>query len=182
MAAVAADRRAPPPKFEAGQFKGVFYDDVKQGLQGNRPAAGELRGAAGAGSNGAAGGGMANGSGAGGNTKAPGPAAVADAAGGWGAIIKPASLEDEIKRLKLRFDTTISTPAAFKSGGFEDARRDLSALAMLFQVIAQHPDKCVGKIVLQLLVTFWRERRQTAKPVARRCSMRQSCGSKTCKI
>ncbi len=71
-----------------------------------------------------------------------GAGAAPEAAGGatgWGAIIRPASLEDEIKRLKLQYDNTISTPAAFKSGAFNDARRDLTALAMHFAIISQHP-------------------------------------------
>ena len=40
--------------------------------------------------------------------------------------------------MKLHFDSVVTTPGSFKSGGYQDARLDLSALAMMFAVINEH--------------------------------------------
>ena len=56
----------------------------------------------------------------------------------WSALISPTSLEDEIKRMRLHYDEVVTTPSAFNGGGYQDARRDLSALATLFAIISEH--------------------------------------------
>lgn len=53
-------------------------------------------------------------------------------------LISPASLEDEIKRVRLAFDATVTTPSAFRSGEFQNARLHLNTLAALFAVIVEH--------------------------------------------
>jgi cytochrome c556 len=56
----------------------------------------------------------------------------------WSPVISPLSLEDEIKRVRLHFDSVVTTPGAFNSGGYQDARRDLTVLASLFAVVNEH--------------------------------------------
>ncbi len=122
--ATAAERRAPPPKFSANSFRGVFFADPSQAFRGTRPMLGSAieSTAPAAGKVASLGSGVAA------------PTAVS----GFTAIISPATLEDEIKRLRLQLEAGISTPAAFQSGGFQDARRDLTILASLFGVIGEH--------------------------------------------
>jgi len=57
---------------------------------------------------------------------------------GFSGIISPATLEDEIKRVRLQFDSSITTPAGFASGGFQTARVQLTVLASLFAIINEH--------------------------------------------
>jgi hypothetical protein len=148
-----ADRRAPPPKFAPKQFEGVFFEDVSQAIQGARPSIKELRGE---------------------GAKNEGKPQVASAVGnngttkrtGWGELIRPMALEDEVKRVKNRFDNTISTPAAFKSGGFADARRDLTILAVLFGIIAEHPDQ-----------VRWKDAAATARDLMARTASNCKAGS-----
>lgn len=58
---------------------------------------------------------------------------------GWKALISPTSLEDLVKGSKLRLDKVITTPTAFAGGGFNDARREFSLLALLFAIIENYP-------------------------------------------
>jgi hypothetical protein len=53
-------------------------------------------------------------------------------------LITPETLETEIKRLAQSLNTSVTSPSAFKGGGFKDARRDFSELAVLFAVTAQY--------------------------------------------
>lgn len=133
--AFAAERRAPSPSFSEGRFSGLFFRSADEAIRGERPsvAAGSAGGTA---------------AGATGETPAPAgsPAAAAtpSAAGataagnGFTRLISPASLEDEIKRVRLEFEAAITTPAAFKSGDFQKARLHLTTLASLFAVIVEH--------------------------------------------
>ena len=61
------------------------------------------------------------------------------AAPGGDQYITAATLEDEVKRVKLRFDGRITSPGAFNGGGYRDARVDLTILASLFAVINDLP-------------------------------------------
>jgi hypothetical protein len=119
-----AERRAPAPKFSGESFRGVFFTESSQAIRGTRPEMGTVQ-------------------------KSAAPAAVAKApagasggseaaVSGFSALISPATLEDEIKRLRLEFDTGITTPAAFQSGGFQQARVQLTMMASLFAVINEH--------------------------------------------
>lgn len=122
----AAERRAPAPKFGNESFRGVFFTESSEAIRGKRPEMGGVQ-------------------------KAPAPAVASRATGGGGAaapsdaplsgfsaIISPATIEDELKRLRLEFDSGITTPAAFQSGGFQTARVQLTMMASLFAVITEH--------------------------------------------
>jgi hypothetical protein len=120
------EKRAPAPTFDSTQLKSVFFDKLDDAIRGQRPSLATLRSEAPA-TNAA--------------TKKPGATSTSggeQAAGGWSKLISAASLEDEVKRVRLRFDNGISTPGAFNGGGFQDARRDLSILATLFAVIGEY--------------------------------------------
>jgi hypothetical protein len=129
--ATAQERRARPPEFSANAFRGLFFEDLSQALQGERPPIERLRGATSA-------------------PRATGAEATAASAAevsstgpagsGWSALVSSVALEDEIKRLKLEFDALITTPARFNSGGYQDARQTLSVLAMLFAIVAQYEE------------------------------------------
>ncbi len=58
---------------------------------------------------------------------------------GWKGLISPASLEDLVKGAKLRLDKIVTTPTAFAGGGYNDARREFSLLALLFAIIENYP-------------------------------------------
>lgn len=121
---IADERRAPPPTFDSDAVDGLFFDSVDQAIAGNRPSLGELR------------------------RRKFEQAMAAKLAGpgdnqagpklGWAKLISATSLEDEVKRTRLRFDQAVAAPGAFKSGGFQDARVDLSVLATLFAVIHEY--------------------------------------------
>lgn len=123
---LAGEKRARPPSFDNARLDSVFYSDLSSAVQPTRPSAPELRGAAIAKATAAA-------------NSADKPAGQDDESGqGWEKLISAVSLEDEIKSTKLRFDAVITSPGPFKSGGYQDARNDLSMLATLFAVIAEY--------------------------------------------
>ena len=124
---VAAEKRAPAPSFQSDQLRGVFFDKLSDALRGDLPSLSSLRGSATASTT--------NSKGAAQNGSA-GPAE--GGVNGWSKLVSPASLEDEVKRVRLRYDNGITTPGAFNGGGFQDARRDLSILATLFAVISEY--------------------------------------------
>ena len=55
----------------------------------------------------------------------------------WSRVISAATLEDEIKLLKLNVDKTVTTPSSFAGRGHKPARLDFSLLAMLFAIVDQ---------------------------------------------
>ena len=119
----AADEpRAPAPTFRDESTRGVFFSSIEDAFRGRRPTLSAVR-------------------------KATQPAPVQDSRQDeepsesknlWTKLISPASLEDEVKRVRLHFDATITTPGAFNGGGYQDARLDLSILATMFAVIDIH--------------------------------------------
>ncbi|MCA9138256.1 MAG: cytochrome c [Planctomycetales bacterium] len=118
------DKRAPAPKFSANSTKGIFFDSVKDAVRGERPTLQSLR------------------------KKTPVQVATTDAtpgggeavtgSGPWDKMITATSIEDEIKRVKLHYDSVVTQPGAFKSGGYEDARRDLMVMSSLFAIISEY--------------------------------------------
>ncbi len=125
--------RAAPPIFEVQQFDGVFFDDPTAQLNGPPPDA----------SQGPASQSSANSS----ATPAGSNSVTANNSGtdsgdpnGWRALISPTSLEDLIKGSKLRLDKLITTPTAFKGGGFVPARTEFSLQALLFAIIETYPE------------------------------------------
>jgi len=124
VVAVAAERRAPAPKFSSDSFRGVFFAKSADAIRGARPELGVVQEAAPASNS---------------KPSGAGSSAVAAAnASGFSALISPATLEDEIKRLRLELDVIVTTPAAFQSGGFQEARIKLSVLASLFAIVVEH--------------------------------------------
>lgn len=115
----ADERRAPAPTFSADQLRGVFFDDVNEAIRGTRPSLSSLRKSAAAEMIAAAKSGSEDDS----------------KGGGWAALISPTSIEDEIKRMRLHFDSIITSPGEFRSGGYQTARLDLMVMATLFAVI-----------------------------------------------
>lgn len=120
----AQQKRARPPKFQPDDYRGVFYDDVVSQLKGTRPPIASL------------------GSTTSRSAANPGPTATAetnsDGSGKWKRLADPVNLEDEIKRLKLRYDAAVTTPGRFRSGDFQQARTELAMLATVFAVISEY--------------------------------------------
>ena len=119
----AGERRAPAPTFTNDSFRGVFFSDTSQAIRGERPQLGAVREAV-------VPQGMA--------TSVATKSASNAPASGFSALISPATLEDEIKRIRLKFDSEVTTPAAFASGGFQTARVHLTVIASLFAIINEH--------------------------------------------
>jgi len=118
-----AVKRAQPPKF--GQSNTFYADAFKEGLVGPRP--GNLGQPAVA---------------AGGNAGQPATSAPAAGSGGvagagWSRLISAATIEDEIKSLKLQVDQGVTTPSDFAGKGYKQARRQFSVLAMLFGIAGE---------------------------------------------
>ncbi len=120
--------RAEAPVFSTGQFDSVFFENPASQLNGSRPTFAEMAGST-----------AANNS-----TRLNAPAAASENPPsvdphGWKELIAPNSLEDLIKAGKLRLDKIVTTPAAFKGGGFVDARTEFSLQALLFAIIESYP-------------------------------------------
>lgn len=119
--------RAKPPSAESKEFDDLFFADVKQQTQGERPTAGGTKVVAGSGGNGP--------------TKTnmtPDAPAASGAENGWASVISPGSIEDLVKGTKLRLDGIVTTPAKYAGGAYNDARREYTLLATLFGIIEQH--------------------------------------------
>jgi hypothetical protein len=121
----ADERRAPVPKVDPDKMKGIFFSNLNDAFRGDAPTIASVRATAPA-------------------VAAPttGTTAGEAAPAGnelWAGLISPQSLEDEVKRIKLEYDGVVTTPGAFNSGGYLDARLHLTVLASLFAVINQHP-------------------------------------------
>jgi hypothetical protein len=127
-------KRAELPKFNPAAKQGIFFDNVfEQGLQGPRPAnLGQAPAASQPHGSSAAQPLAANGS-----SSASGAGSAAGLHG-WSKILSPATIEDEIKALKLSTDQSVTTPTKFQGGDYRTVRRDFSILAMLFAIIAEY--------------------------------------------
>jgi len=123
----ADERRAPAPQVDPDEMRGIFFADINDAFRGEKPTLSSLRSTT-----------MAAAAQA---TSSAGSTAESTATGNdiWSAVISPQSLEDEIKRVKLHFDSIVTTPGAFNSGGYLEARLDLTILASLFAIINQYP-------------------------------------------
>lgn len=117
-------RSRPPAEWDAATAE-IFFDDAFGQLVGPRP---DFSAAAG-------------GSAAAGNAAA-GPQAGAPADGGfaWSTLISGDTLTDEIKDMKDLVAAAVTTPSTFKGGGYDEARRAFSTLALAFGLIAAHDD------------------------------------------
>lgn len=122
----ADERRAPAPKFQKDQLKGIFFEDLSEAFRGERPSLASIRQA---GTEAMLAQQKSTAKGQGGGSKDGGV---------WVSLISPPSIEDEIKAVRLRYDGVITTPGKFNSGGYQDARLNLSILATLFGVITEY--------------------------------------------
>ncbi|TWT98449.1 cytochrome c [Stieleria varia] len=151
----ADEKRAAPPQFSDKDLETVFFDKLTDAFRGERPSLSKVRKAAAA-TNVAA-------------DTAPAAGSNGGAAEGgnlWTKLITPVSLEDEVKRVKLHYDGVITTPSAFNSGGYQDARLDLTILATMFAVISEHE----GDV-------RWKSSAAAARDILARTAFRCSSGS-----
>ncbi len=121
-------RRAAPPTAEWDKATaGTFYDDALSVLSGPRPDFSTAARPASAGSHN-------------GGQAATGPAASAEGGFKWSSLISEDTLVDEIKTQKDLVAETVTTPSTFKGGGYNQARKSFSMLAVAFGVIAAHDE------------------------------------------
>lgn len=118
------DKRAPAPKFSAKSTQGIFFDSVKDAIRGERPTLESLRKKKAVATM---------------STDATPDGGDADTGKGpWDKLISATSIEDEIKRVKLHYDSVVTQPGPFKSGGYEEARLDLMVMSSLFAIISEY--------------------------------------------
>lgn len=117
-----AEKRARPPKWSADD-RGVFFEDIKSALVGERPDFSKMAGAVAR---------TADGSGEGTQNAAVGEK--------WSELITPDTIETEIKRQAQAVAKITQTATAFKGGGYRDAREALSVLALMFRLSAEHDE------------------------------------------
>lgn len=124
--------RAKPPSLEKSRFQGIFFSDVRQSLSGEFPEP------------------ASSSTGSNNNPSAAGLAQAGNVSNGttassnglgWELLISSQSLEDLVKGSKLRLDRIITTPTAFAGGGYNEARREFSLLALLFAIIEHYPNE-----------------------------------------
>jgi hypothetical protein len=119
-------RRAELPKFSQTEGEGIFFKDVySEGVVGQRPA--NLKASASLPA----------------RTVPPpsGQPAAPPPAGpgaGWSKVIAAATIEDEVKAIKLKVDQSITTPTKFRGGDYRTCRLQFSILAMLFGIIEEY--------------------------------------------
>lgn len=118
----APPKRARPPQFSPS-VKETFFPDARQQLQGPRPARAIT------------------------TTTTPASPSKPDPAGGsgettrgWSKLISPEVLEDEIKSRQMMLAEAVQSPLKFKGGTYQKARAQLSLLATLFAITAEHDD------------------------------------------
>ena len=119
------ERRAAAPTFSNEQISEIFFPNLDDALPGGRPTISGIRKSVSdtiaKQSNKSKAGGKAN-------------------AGGWARLISAVSIEDEVKRVKLRYDSVVTSPGAFRGGKYQDARMDLSILATLFAIVSEYSE------------------------------------------
>lgn len=126
LAQPAKPRRVERPTFRVGAFEGIFFADPAAQLQGELPAAASQN--------------AQNSSATATNPAANSPSnSGSDDPQEWKRLIAPTSLEDLVKAGKLRLDKIVTTPTAFKGGGFVAARTEFSLQALLFAIIETYP-------------------------------------------
>ena len=150
--AMAQDRRAPRPTFDVSAVQQAFVSSISDSEAAALPTQSELRSLAVE---------LAKRS-----VDANQPASNESSDSLWKPLITAASIEDEVKRMKLEYDQLITTPGAFNSGGYQDARVDLTVLASLFAVISDYS----GEV-------RWKDEAATARNVFARTAFNCKAGS-----
>jgi hypothetical protein len=70
------------------------------------------------------------------------PAAVGSGAGfKWSELVSGDTLTDEIKEMQHRLAVVVATPSTFKGGGYNEAQKAFSAIALAFGLIAAHDEE-----------------------------------------
>jgi hypothetical protein len=128
----AQEKRAKPPQFDAKSFPDLFFGDLRSVISPDRPSIQVLRGS------GMEAGGLAGNVGPENGAGAASTPVKAGQGGKWQALTEPLYLEEEVKRIKLHYDSVVTTPGRFKSGDFKLARVDLAILATLMAVIHEY--------------------------------------------
>jgi hypothetical protein len=121
--------RQKPPIFKSKDWDKVFFSDVASQLQGEDPSTDTAATA------------MAQASSDDAQATTPSSPAPASGDSRWLQRISSGSLESLVKESKLRLDGIVTTPAKFAGGGYEDARREFTLLALLFAVIEDYPEE-----------------------------------------
>lgn len=116
--------RAAPPEFRKADWQKIFFADLSDAFRGARPSVSQLRERARSEPSSLS------------QSNFSGDEATVKERSLW-AGIDASSVEDEIKRVRLEFDRSITTPSAFRGGGYQDARLHLSILATLFAAVHQ---------------------------------------------
>ena len=109
-------RRARPPIFDQ-RTEDVFSPNAVELLQGTPPRYGNVPGAIGDIDN------------------QPSPT---DSKFSWSALVSRETLEDAVKRGLVRLRLAAPSSSTFKSGGYQQARKEFSFLAVVFGVIHQY--------------------------------------------
>jgi hypothetical protein len=118
-------RAARPAEWDPRETAGVFFQDAfEQGLVGDRPSQLGLVKADGGARQLP-------------TETTPGGSSVSGA-DAWSTIISAETIEDEVKAIKARIDTVVTTPAKFAGGDFVAARHQFSVAALLFAVISEY--------------------------------------------
>ncbi|WP_231602593.1 cytochrome c [Neorhodopirellula pilleata] len=150
--AIAQSQRAQPPEFNNAVTSRIFFSDLSSAFRGERPTLSKLR--------------QADAATVSANASTANEDESGDSGGGWNKLISPISLEDEIKRVKLKYDSSITTPGAFNGGGYQDARLHLSVLASLFAVISEYS----GDV-------RWKSEAKTARDLTAKTALACAAGS-----
>lgn len=56
----------------------------------------------------------------------------------WSKIISASTIEDEVKRMKLELDKSVTTPGRFKAGDYRKCQRSFTVLGLMFAIIAEY--------------------------------------------
>jgi hypothetical protein len=123
-----SERRAPVPEVSAGEVQNIFFGSLSDAFSGDPPTLSSIQKASKAAVKTAA---------AAQSSARQDGASESDP---WSPLISAASIEDEIKNVRLRYDALITTPGKFNSGGYQTARVELTILATLFGVIAEYSE------------------------------------------
>lgn len=115
-------KRARPPKWSADVLD-AFFTDARERLEGPRPDYGQAAAVA-----------VNN------NAGSSQPAGGKTTGDSWSKVIDAETIETEIKRQAQAVATDVTTPSAFKGGGYKACRRSFSLLATLFAVAADYDE------------------------------------------
>ena len=117
----APQKRARPPKWSADVLD-AFFTDAREKLEGARPEYGQSNASVAASS----------------KIGASQSVGISTNGTGWSKLVDAETIETEIKRLAQSVAADVTTPGAFKGGGFKACRRNFSLLAVLFAVAAEY--------------------------------------------